>query len=107
MTDRNNQVEALEFTIEEHQQETFMLNEEINYLIANRPVARRKCFDNVLCFIKKKTVKKLIHTTLFDVNIGSLKNTSDGLKVVIQTWRWLTDVMIQMPFIDGVDLSVK
>ena len=53
MTDRNNQIEALEFTIEEHQQETFMLNEEINYLIANRPVARRKCFDNVLCFIKK------------------------------------------------------
>ena len=54
MTDRNNQIEALEFTIEEHQQETFMLNEEINCLIANRPVARRKCFDNVLCFIKKK-----------------------------------------------------
>ena len=55
MTDRNNQIEALEFTIEEHQQETFMLNEEINYLIANRPVARRKCFDNVLCFIKKNS----------------------------------------------------
>ena len=54
MTDRNNQIEALEFTIEEHQQETFMLNEEINCLIANRPVARRKCFDTVLCFIKKK-----------------------------------------------------
>ena len=27
--------------------------QEINDLIANRQVARRGCFDNVLCFIKK------------------------------------------------------
>ena len=31
------------------------LNEEIDDLIANRHVARRGCFDNVLCFIKKNS----------------------------------------------------
>ena len=40
---------------EEHQQEILRFNEEINDLIANRHVARRGCFDNVLCFIKKNT----------------------------------------------------
>ena len=31
------------------------LNKEIDELIANRHVARRGCFDNVLCFIKKNS----------------------------------------------------
>ena len=31
------------------------LNEEINDLIENRHAARRGCFDNVLCFIKKNS----------------------------------------------------
>ena len=44
-----------EFMNEEHQQEILRFNEEINDLIANRHVARRGCFDNVLCFIKKNT----------------------------------------------------
>ena len=43
---------------------------------------------------------------LFDVNIGSLKNISDDLNFVTQTWRWLTNVMIQTPFADGVGLIV-
>ena len=47
-----NQIQALEFTNEEHQQEVSKLNEEINDLIANRHVARSGCFDHVLCFIK-------------------------------------------------------
>ena len=53
---RDNQIQAaFEFTNEEHQQEILRLNEEIDDLIANRHVARRGCFDNVLCFIKKNS----------------------------------------------------
>ena len=55
ITGRDNQIKALEFANEEHQQEILRLNEEINELIANRHVARRGCFDNVLCFIKKNS----------------------------------------------------
>ena len=50
---RNNQIKALEFRNEEHQQRIFRLNKEIDDLLANRHVARRECFDNVLYFIKK------------------------------------------------------
>ena len=54
---RGDQIEALEFTNEEerqaHQQEILRLNGEINDLIANSHVARRGCFDKVLCFIKQ------------------------------------------------------
>ena len=46
---------ALEFTNEKHQQKILRLNREIDDLIKNRPVARRRCFDNVLCFIKKNS----------------------------------------------------
>ena len=71
---RDKQTQVLEFTSEEkrqaHQQQILRLNEEhqqsleqkeqeINDLIANRHVARRGCFDNVLCFIKKNS--KEIH----------------------------------------------
>ena len=51
----DNQMQAIEFRNEEHQQEILRLNEEINDLIANRHVACRGCFDNVLCFIKKNS----------------------------------------------------
>ena len=58
-----NQIQALEFTNEEerqaHEQGILRLTEEINDLIANRHVARRGCFDNVLCFIKKN--RKGVH----------------------------------------------
>ena len=54
-TGRDNQIQALEFINEKHQQEILRLNEEINDLIANRYVALRGCFDNVLCFIKKNS----------------------------------------------------
>ena len=46
---------ALELTNEKHQQKILKLNEEIDDLIKNRHVARRGCFDNVLCFIKKNS----------------------------------------------------
>ena len=104
--EKDNQIQALEFRNEEHQHKILKLNKEIDDLIKNRHVARRGCFDNVLCFIKKNS-KEGHHTTLFDVSTGSWKNISDGLNFVTQTWRWLTNAMIQMPFIDGTGLSVK
>ena len=52
LQDRDNQIKALEFT---HQQEVLRLNEESDDLIANRHVARRGWFDNVLCFTKKNS----------------------------------------------------
>ena len=59
LQDRENQIQALEFRNEEerqaHQQQILTLNEEINDLIANRHVARRICFENVLYFIKKSS----------------------------------------------------
>ena len=103
---RDNQIQALEFRNEEHQQEILRLNEDIDDLIANRHAARRGCFGNVLCFAKKNS-KDGHHITLFDVNIDSLKNISDGLNFVFQTWRWLTNTMIQTPFTNGTGSSVK
>ena len=52
---RDNQIQAVELTNEEHQQEILRLNEEIDDLIANRDLAHRGCFDNMLCFIKKNS----------------------------------------------------
>ena len=99
ITGRDNQIQALEFMNEEHQQEILRLNEEINDLIANRHVA-------TTCFVSsKRTAEKFTHTMLFDVRIGSWKDIS--LDFVTQTWRWPTNVTIQMQFTDGVDLSVK
>ena len=51
----DNQIQVLEFTNQKHQQKILRLNKEIDDLIANRHVARRGCFDNVLCFIKKNS----------------------------------------------------
>ena len=55
ITGRDNEIQALEFTNKEHQQEILRLNEQISDLTANRHVACRGCFDNVLCFIKKNS----------------------------------------------------
>ena len=53
--EKDNQMQGLEHTNERHQQKILKLNEEIDDLIKNRHVARRGCFDNVLCFIKKNS----------------------------------------------------
>ena len=53
--EKDNQIQALEFTNEEHQQKILRLYEEIDDLIKNRHVARRRYFDNVLRFIKKNS----------------------------------------------------
>ena len=42
--EKDNQIQALEFTNEKNQQKILRLNKEINDLIANRHVARRGCF---------------------------------------------------------------
>ena len=55
ITDHNNQIKALEFTNQGHQQNILRLYGEIDDLIANRHVARRGCFENMLCFIKKNS----------------------------------------------------
>ena len=55
ITDRDNQIKDFEFRNEDHQQKILRLNKEIDNLIKNRHVARRGCFDNVLCFIKEKS----------------------------------------------------
>ena len=53
--EKDNQIQALEFTNEKHQQKILRLNKEIDDLIRNRHVARRVYFDNVQCFIKKNS----------------------------------------------------
>ena len=57
--EKDNQIQALEFTNEKHQQKILRLNKEIDDLIANRHVPRRRCFENVLCFMKKN--RKEVH----------------------------------------------
>ena len=55
VTDHDNQIQALEFTNEKHQQKILRLNKENDDLIANRHVARCRYFDNLLCLIKKNS----------------------------------------------------
>ena len=55
ITGHDNQIKALEFEYEKHQQKILRLNKEIDDLTANRHVARRGLFDNLLCFIKKNS----------------------------------------------------
>ena len=55
--DHGNQIKDLEFTNKKHQQKILRLNKEIDDVIANRHIARRGCFDNVLSFIKKNDRK--------------------------------------------------
>ena len=51
--EKYNQIQVLELRNEAHQQKLLRLNEEIDDLIKNRHVSRRRHFDNVLCFIAK------------------------------------------------------
>ena len=50
-------MQALELTNEAHQQNILRLNKEMDDLIANKHVAHRGCFDEVLCFVKKNRGK--------------------------------------------------
>ena len=104
--EKDYQIQALEFTDEKHQQNILRLNKEIDDLIANRHVACRGCLATC-CVLSKKIAEKFTHITLFDVSTCSLKNIRDGLSFVTQTWRWLTNAMIQMLFIGGTGSSEK
>ena len=97
--DCDNQIQA-------HQQRILRLNQKIDDLIKKRHVA----FLDILtmcCASLKRTAKRPTHITLFDVNIGSLKNIRDVLNFVTQAWRRLPVVMIQIPFINGTYSSAK
>ena len=106
ITGRDNQIQALEFRNEEHQQKILRPNKEIDDLIANRHVACHGCFDNML-FSSKRIAETFTHISLLDVSTSSLKNISNSINSVTQTWRWLTNVIIQMLFIDGTGSSEK
>ena len=69
LTHHDNQIQALEFVNEEHQQKMLRLNEEINDLRLMR---------------SKRVVGKGIHIMLFDVNICSWKTISNSLNFVTQ-----------------------
>ena len=59
------------------------------------------------CDSSKVTVRKGIHTTLFDASTISLKTINNNLDFVTQTSRWLTNAIIQTPFTDGIGSNVK
>ena len=103
--EKDNQIQAFDFTNEKHQQKILRLNKEIDDLIENRHVARPMFWQRAMFHLKKRA-EKFTHITLFDVSIDSLENISDGLKFVTQTWRWLTNTTIPMLFISGIDSSV-
>ena len=104
--EKDNQIQAPEFRNKEHQQKIFGLNKEINDLIKNRHVARRGYLTT--CYIPSRRIaEKLTHTTLFDVNMASLKNIRTVLGIFTQAWRWLTNVTIPTLFTDGTYSRVK
>ena len=87
------------------------LNEKINDLIANRHVAYRGRFDNVLCFIKKNN-KEVHPYYVIQCQYRHLEKHKQWLKLHYPNME-MTDECdgdgwrIQTPFTDGVDLSVK
>ena len=53
--EKDNQIQALEFSNEAHQQKILGPNKEIDDLIATRHAARRGSFDSLLCSIINKS----------------------------------------------------
>ena len=72
ITGCDNQIEALELTNEKHQQKILKLNKEIDDLIktGTYPVVD---ILTTRCVSSKRIARRLARTTLFDVNIDSLK----------------------------------
>ena len=96
ITGRDNQIHTFEFTNETHQQQILRFIEEINKLIANRHVARRGCFDNALCFIKKNSGE--VHPYyVIRCQYRQLEIHKRWLRFRYPC-RWPTNVMIQTPF---------
>ena len=109
--DLTGRIQALEFTNEEehqaHQQQILKLNKEINDLIKKTGTYPVVDILTMSCASSKRIAKRPTHITLFDANMDSLKNIRDGLNFVTQTWRRLTEMMIQMPLIDETYLRMK
>ena len=103
--EKDNQIQTLEFTNEKHQQKILRLNKEIVDLVTGTYAAVDVL--TTCCVSSKRIAEKFTHITLFDVSTSSLKNISNGLNFVTQTWRWLTNAMIQMLFIGGTGSSEK
>ena len=107
---RDNQIRALELTNEEerqaHQQEILRLNEDINDLIANRHVARRGLFDNVLCFIKKNSGEAHPYY-IIRCQYRQLEKHKRWLKFRYPNMEVADKCDDQAPFTNGVDLSEK
>ena len=108
ITGLDNQMQTLEFTNEEERQEILSLNEEVNDLMANRHVTRCGCFDNVLCFMKKNS--REVHSYyVIRCQYRQLEKDKRWLRLRYPNMEVADecDVMIQMQFTDGIDLSVK
>ena len=76
ITRRDNQMQALEFTNEKHQQKILRLNKEIVDLVTGTYAAVDVL--TTCCVSSKRIAEKFTHITLFDVSTSSLKNMSDG-----------------------------
>ena len=108
ITGRDNQIQTLEFTNEEERQEILSLNEEVTDLMANRHVTRCGCFDNVLCFMKKNSGE--VHSYyVIRCQYRQLEKDKRWLRLRYPNMEVADecDVMMQMQFTDGIDLSVK
>ena len=108
ITGRDNQIQTLEFTNEEERHEILSLNEEVNDLMANRHVTRCGCFDNVLCFMKKNS--REVHSYyVIRCQYRQLEKDKRWLRLRYPNMEVADecDVMMQMQFTDGIDLSVK
>ena len=84
ITGRDNQIKALEFTNEKHQQKILKLNKKIDDLIktGTYPIVD---ILTTFCASSKRKAEKFTHIKLFDVNIGSLENIKNVLNFVTQT----------------------
>ena len=102
--EKDNQIQAIEFTNKNHQQKILKPNKEIDDLIKNRHVPRRRYFDNVLCFIKKNSGE--VHP-YYVIRCQYKQLEKHGLGFVTQTWKCLKNATIPMLFIGEIDLSVK
>ena len=85
ITGRDNQIKALEFTNEKHQQKILRLNKEIVDLVTGTYAAVDVL--TTCCVSSKRIAEKFTHITLFDVSTDSLKNINNGLNFVTQRWR--------------------
>ena len=104
--EKDNQIQAFEFTYEKHEQKILKLYEEIDDLIINRHVP----FVDILATYRaslERLARRPTHITLSDVNIDSLKNIKNVLNFITQTVRRSAGVMIQMLFTDGTYSRVK